>query len=50
MNLKTLRTILTTSASELEESLNELALTKAENQKLKYQIKHLKRSLEAEER
>ncbi|PXF48405.1 hypothetical protein BWQ96_01865 [Gracilariopsis chorda] len=49
MNLKTLRTILTTSASELEESLNELALTKAENQKLKYQIKHLKRSLEAEE-
>ncbi|CAN8076316.1 unnamed protein product [Agarophyton chilense] len=49
MDLKSLRTVLITSASELDERIQELAATKEENEKLKYQIKHLKRSLEAEE-
>lgn len=48
--LKDLRSVMMAGTSEVEEHMKELAATKEENKKLKYQIKHLKRSLEAEEK
>lgn len=48
-DLKSLRTTLLTSSSEMDENLKELESAKEENAKLKYRIKHLVRSLEAEE-
>lgn len=49
-DLKALRTILLTSSSDVDEKIKELESVKEENAKLKYQIKHLIRSLEAEEK
>lgn len=48
-NLKGLRTSLVTACSEIDGKVKELEKCKEENAKLKYQIMHLKRSLEAEE-
>lgn len=47
--LKEVRTGLVTACSEVDGKFKELEKFKEENAKLKYQIKHLKRSLEAEE-
>lgn len=41
--------MLVTACSEVDVSFKELERVKSENQKLRYQILHLKRSLEAEE-
>lgn len=49
-DLKALRTTLLTSSSDVDEKIKELESVKEENAKLKYQIKHLIRSLEAEEK
>lgn len=49
-DLKIMRTALVTRTSELDGKLGELAAVKAENDKLKYQVMHLKRSMEAESR
>lgn len=48
-NLKELRTSVVTACSAVEAKVKELDGMKAENEKLKYQILHLTRSLEAEE-
>lgn len=48
-NLIELRTSIVTASSEVEANFKELQGVKAENEKLKYQVMHLKRSLEAEE-
>lgn len=47
--LKELRTMLVTACSEVDGRFKELENVKSENAKLKYQISHLKRSLEVEE-
>lgn len=46
-DLKVLRTSVITSKSEIDDKLIELGAMKEENVKLRYQIKHLQRSLEA---
>lgn len=48
-SLKELRTSFVTACSEADGKFKELEKFKAENAKLKYQISHLKRSLETEE-
>lgn len=48
-SLKELRTSLLTASSEADGKFKELDKFKEENAKLKYQIMHLKRSLEDEE-
>lgn len=49
-DLRALRVMLIRSGAELEGRLKETDAVKLENIKLKYQIVHLKRSLEAEEK
>lgn len=49
-DLKALRTALITATSDLDERLSELDTVKTENQRLKYRVKHLLRSLDAEEK
>ena len=49
-DLKSLRTTLLSSCSDVDEKMKELDSFKTENAKLKYRIKHLVRSLEAEEK
>lgn len=48
-DLKVLRTSVLTCKSEVDEKLVELDAMKEENVKLRYQIKHLQRSLESAE-
>lgn len=47
--LKTLRTTLTTCNSEFDDLMKRCSSLREENAKLRYQIKHLKRSLTAAE-
>lgn len=49
-DLKSLRTELITATSDLDERLAELSAVKTENQRLKYRVRHLLRSLDAEEK
>ncbi len=49
-DLKALRTELITATSDLDERLSELDTVKTENQRLKYRVRHLLRSLDAEEK
>lgn len=48
-DLKRLRTAIVTAGKEIDSKLDEMKAVQAENEKLRYQIKHLKRSLETEE-
>lgn len=49
-HMKALRRAMLTGTSEIDEKLKQFDAVKAENEKLAYQISHLKRSLEAEEK
>lgn len=47
-SLKKVRSMLATAENELESNMSEVKNLKEENDKLRYQIKHLRRSLEAQ--